>query len=190
MSLFLLTRSFHLHLLSLFCFQAALFSVLFQEQISTDDLFHLLIFALASKTLLSYTIIFFQKPSCKFKAFSLVNPNCFFFCLLFFFHEKEKWVVGTNGLEPSTSRLSGVRSNHLSYAPFWWRWGGSNSWPPACKAGALPAELHPHVRVSLGFSSFFLQTLFLLEYPQNWTMLSFYLLSLADRSFWTFVRAP
>ena len=25
----------------------------------------------------------------------------------------------------------------------WWRWGGSNSWPPACKAGALPAELHP-----------------------------------------------
>ena len=26
----------------------------------------------------------------------------------------------------------------------WWRWGGSNSWPPACKAGALPAELHPH----------------------------------------------
>ena len=29
----------------------------------------------------------------------------------------------------------------------WWRWGGSNPWPPACKAGALPAELHPHVRV-------------------------------------------
>ena len=28
---------------------------------------------------------------------------------------------------------------------WWWRWGGSNSWPPACKAGALPAELHPHV---------------------------------------------
>ena len=25
-------------------------------------------------------------------------------------------MVGTNGLEPSTSRLSGVRSNHLSYA--------------------------------------------------------------------------
>ena len=25
--------------------------------------------------------------------------------------------VGTNGFEPSTSRLSGVRSNHLSYAP-------------------------------------------------------------------------
>ena len=26
-------------------------------------------------------------------------------------------VVGPNGLEPSTSRLSGVRSNHLSYGP-------------------------------------------------------------------------
>ena len=90
MSLFLLTRSFHLHLLSLFCFQATLFSVLFQEQISTDDLFHLLIFALASKTLLSHTIIFFQKPSCKLKAFSLVNPNCFFLLLTFLFSRKRK----------------------------------------------------------------------------------------------------
>ena len=25
----------------------------------------------------------------------------------------------------------------------WWRWAGSNRRPPACKAGALPAELHP-----------------------------------------------
>ena len=25
--------------------------------------------------------------------------------------------MGLNGLEPSTSRLSGVRSNHLSYKP-------------------------------------------------------------------------
>ena len=25
-----------------------------------------------------------------------------------------------------------------------WRWRDSNSWPPACKAGALPTELHPH----------------------------------------------
>ena len=59
-------------------------------------------------------------------------------------------VVGLNGFEPSTSRLSGVRSNHLSYKPMykesisWWRWGESNSWPSACKADALPAELHPH----------------------------------------------
>ena len=31
----------------------------------------------------------------------------------------------------------------------WWRWWESNPWPPACRAGALPAELHPHIR---GFS--------------------------------------
>ena len=28
----------------------------------------------------------------------------------------------------------------------WWRWRESNPWPPACRAGALPAELHPHIR--------------------------------------------
>ena len=27
-------------------------------------------------------------------------------------------LVGLDGLEPSTSRLSGVRSNHLSYRPY------------------------------------------------------------------------
>ena len=26
----------------------------------------------------------------------------------------------------------------------WWRWWDSNPWPPACRAGALPTELHPH----------------------------------------------
>ena len=29
--------------------------------------------------------------------------------------------------------------------PYWWRLAGSNRWPPACKAGALPAELNPHL---------------------------------------------
>ena len=31
--------------------------------------------------------------------------------------ERQVNLVGLNGLEPSTSRLSGVRSNHLSYKP-------------------------------------------------------------------------
>ena len=59
-------------------------------------------------------------------------------------------MVGQNGLEPSTSRLSVVCSSQLSYWPisahfFWWRLAGSNRWPPACKAGALPAELNPRI---------------------------------------------
>ena len=37
----------------------------------------------------------------------------------------------------------------------WWRWGESNSWPPACKAGALPAELHPHGAFFKAFSIVF-----------------------------------
>ena len=86
--------------------------------------------------------------------------------------------LGSSGLEPPTSRLSGARSNQLSYEPLShtlfrrlrtsfpsvgclrlqlhlgvdclsgppdWRWWDSNPWPPACRAGALPTELHPHL---------------------------------------------
>ena len=34
---------------------------------------------------------------------------------------------------------------YLLQSVSWWRVPGSNRWPPACKAGALPAELTPHV---------------------------------------------
>ena len=39
----------------------------------------------------------------------------------------------------------------VHFKPFglWWRIRGSNPWPPACKAGALPAELIPHMLVFL-----------------------------------------
>ena len=33
---------------------------------------------------------------------------------------------------------------------FWWRLTGSNRRPPACKAGALPAELNPHLYSMVG----------------------------------------
>lgn len=33
----------------------------------------------------------------------------------------------------------------------WWRQTGSNRRPPACKAGALPAELCPHVQRTSGY---------------------------------------
>ena len=35
------------------------------------------------------------------------------------------------------------------YLVSWWRIAGSNRWPPACKAGALPAELIPQKFLSL-----------------------------------------
>ena len=64
--------------------------------------------------------------------------------------------LGLSGLEPPTSRLSGVRSNRLSYKPAHrfrlfaeWRRRDSNSRPPACKAGALPTELRPQASGSL-----------------------------------------
>ena len=83
-------------------------------------------------------------------------------------------LVGLDGLEPSTSRLSGARSNHLSYRP-WWRWWDSNPWPPACRAGALPTELHPRV-------------VFYLTVLQNWTTVSSLARFILTRnSYWVFL---
>ena len=39
---------------------------------------------------------------------------------------------------------NGVKRPRRSPSTPWWRWWDSNPWPPACRAGALPAELHPH----------------------------------------------
>ena len=44
-------------------------------------------------------------------------------------------MVGSNGLEPSTSRLSGARSNHLSYEPMYV--AGSLHRPTCCSRLAL-----------------------------------------------------
>ena len=43
-----------------------------------------------------------------------------------------------------------------------WRWWDSNSWPPACKAGALPTELHPRMPPGFSLILFFYQALTLL----------------------------
>src|SRR2546423_12766533 len=37
----------------------------------------------------------------------------------------------------------------------WWTWPGSNRRPPACKAGALPTELHAHSEACSNFRTFF-----------------------------------
>lgn len=48
--------------------------------------------------------------------------------------------------ELATFRVWTERSNQLSYPAVkkWWTLSGSNRRPPACKAGALPAELRAH----------------------------------------------
>ena len=56
-----------------------------------------------------------------------VTIICFFLCSVFKIqcHSLSE-MVGQNGLEPSTSRLSVVCSSQLSYWPIWWRLAGSN----------------------------------------------------------------
>ena len=49
----------------------------------------------------------------------------------------------------------------------WWRWWGSNPWPPACRAGALPAELHPRIYGFVLFQWSVQVSLFLIL--ENWT---------------------
>src|SRR6185437_8296495 len=43
----------------------------------------------------------------------------------------------------NAGRLQFIQCADIS-RPFWWSQAGSNRRPPACKAGALPAELWPH----------------------------------------------
>ncbi len=59
------------------------------------------------------------------------------------------WIFVQNGFSPTSPRML-IRKTEEKFVlgkktAKWWRWGESNSWPPACKAGALPAELHPHI---------------------------------------------
>ena len=56
-------------------------------------------------------------------------------------------VVGLDGFEPSTSRLSGARSNHLSYRPFlmWLRFVHRTLYPssdPFCQIRLWVADFH------------------------------------------------
>ena len=55
------------------------------------------------------------------------------------------------------SHFHGTSVNSLTFhfqlsIYLWWRVPGSNRWPPACKAGALPAELTPRLGTVSSFS--------------------------------------
>ena len=53
-------------------------------------------------------------------------------------------MAGSTGLEPAASGVTGQCCNQTQLRPHtgnWWAIQGSNLWPTACKAAALPAEL-------------------------------------------------
>ncbi len=56
---------------------------------------------------------------------------------------------GKIGLSPFFCGVRGGR-NQSPFSAWWWSQAGSNRRPPACKAGALPAELWPPRLVGLG----------------------------------------
>ena len=64
-------------------------------------------------------------------------------CRLRLFEAIPKEMVGRGGLEPPTSRLSGVRSNHLSYRPSGHLAGGPIARGSA-RVEAAFADLRPH----------------------------------------------
>ena len=119
------------------------------------------------KTLINFHNKFFSIYNYLFRFFFFIRFSMSIFANNLFA------LVGPSGLEPPTSCLSGTRSNLLSYEPLWlvcdshtwtmilgtfvpwWRWWDSNPWPPACRAGALPAELHPHINGLCFFSTVF-----------------------------------
>ena len=52
--------------------------------------------------------------------------------------------------------------SHSDLSVLRWRWWDSNPWPPACRAGALPTELHPHMVCAVA--------LFLLLFKDQWSL--------------------
>ena len=70
------------------------------------------------------------------------------------FTVKKTWEQAICIVQASSFRYKHAVYNKKGFRPLglesfnmlsWWSVSGSNRWPPACKAGALPAELTPHV---------------------------------------------
>ena len=63
------------------------------------------------------------------------------------FGRRRLWQSTGLSFTTSSVRIHIIRTSKCAFDSFhisWWRWWDSNPWPPACRAGALPAELHPH----------------------------------------------
>ena len=52
--------------------------------------------------------------------------------------------MGLSGLEPPTSRLSGVRSNRLSYRPIYGAGEGNRTLDNSLEGCGFTTKLHPH----------------------------------------------
>ena len=64
----------------------------------------------------------------------------------------ESLMVPTRGLEPPTYWLQvSCSTSWAKSAKKWWRLTGSNRWPSACKADALPTELNLQMVTCTGF---------------------------------------
>ena len=75
-------------------------------------------------------------------------------------------MVGLIGVEPSTSRLSGVRSNQLSYRPIYHcekQLSKLNRYEPVIISFPRKEVIHPHVPVGIPCYDFIPVTIFLLN---------------------------
>ncbi len=61
----------------------------------------------------------------------------------------QKTLMGLNGLEPSTSRLSGVRSNQLSYRPIYGAGEGNRTLDNSLEGCGFTTKLHPQKMAGL-----------------------------------------
>ena len=138
----------------------ALFSLNFSDNISRYCPRFLVIdsFELVTSFRLAIIVVSFTNLNGKtFISVLFTNPVWFFSIICSFaysvFNEHliprvlSRELVGLDGLEPSTSRLSGARSNHLSYRPFliWFRFVHRTLYPssdPFCQIRLWVADFH------------------------------------------------
>jgi hypothetical protein len=73
---------------------------------------------------------------------------------------KSNWRCLERQQKPDKSQIEKLSIGHLHGLLRWWSQAGSNRRPPACKAGALPAELWPRCKAQkvVGLGRFELPT--------------------------------